>query len=189
MKNGLKVTNTVKHTKRIKTIMKTMTLIITVILTVSAVYAQSVTLKVEGNTDGGKQIDVLATSGSTFGYACASKNWSEAYVGKVFSPAAWLEIAAGLGLEDAKNPVRLGGWVWLGEGRVSFIHLFEDGGSGEWHKSIAAYQISDSLKAGLIDRAFYGRGITAEYKLGNGSKLNGAVYEGGKATLSLSHSF
>lgn len=169
--------------------MKIATLIITVVLTVSAASAQNITLKVEGNFDGGKMIDVLATSGRTFGYACMTKGWSEAYVGKVFAPASWAEIAVGVGLEDAANPVRLGGWVWLGEGHYSLIHLFEDGGSGEWHKTIAAYQISDSVKAGLIDRAFYGRGITAEYNLGNGSKLNGAMYEGGKATVSLSHSF
>lgn len=169
--------------------MKIALIAIAVMLTATLAFAQNITLKVEGNFDGGKQVDVLATSGSTFGYACMTKGWSEAYVGKTFSPAPWVEIAAGIGLEDAKNPVRLGGWVWLGEGRCSFIHLFEDGGSGEWHKTVVAYKVSNDLKVGVIDRAFYGQGVTAEYKLGNGSKISGAYYEGGKATVALSHTF
>ena len=163
-------------------------LIIAVILTATIAAAQS-TAKVEVNQDGKVQYDLLMQSQNAFGYACLTDGWNEAYVGLNYSPAEWCEVALGTGIESDQVSARIGGWVWLGKGRVSFIHLFEDGGSGPWHKTTLMYKISDNFKAGLIDRAFYGRGITAECNLGHGAKLGGAWYEGGNATVSLSHSF
>ena len=167
--------------------MKTMAMIVVVMLICSAALAQTA-VKLESNLKGGTSVDLLAVHNGTFSYALVCQNWAEAYVGKVFSPAPWFEIAAGIGLERADDPIRLGGWVWTGQGRYSLLHVWEQGGSGPWHKTIVMAKVNDHLNAGVIDRSFFGRGITAEYKLGQ-TKLTGALYDGGATTLALSHSF
>lgn len=159
-------------------------------LAVSAANAQcAATVTIEATSNGGKSIDLYACGEGTFAYACASKNWGELYVGKTYSPAPWIELAAGVVFETGQDTPRFGGSVWAGEDRFSFLHLWEQGGSGPWHKTKVMYQTSDELHIGLIDRAFYGCGITAEYKLGSSSKLSAAWYDSGKGTVSLSTSF
>jgi hypothetical protein len=167
--------------------MKTFALTIVMLLICSVALAQT-TVTLETNLEGGKSLAALYSDNNFFGFAqYCEGGWWQAYAGATYSPTQWSQVALGVGTEA--DGLRLGGWVWAGQGRYSFLHLFEQGGSGPWHKTMAMVKVNDSLNAGVIDRSFFGHGITAEYQLGGGSKLTGALYEGGVTTLALSHSF
>lgn len=165
------------------------TVMIAVMLVAASFVAAQTAVKIEGNLDGGKQIDLLTCHDGTFAYACVSEGWGEAYAGKTYSPAPWLELAAGAGLETGQDSLRFGGWAWAGQGHYSLLYVWERGGSGPWHKAIAMTKVTDALSLGVIDRSYYGRGVNAEYKLGSSSKLSAAWYGDGKGTVSISTSF
>ena len=164
---------------------------ITIVVLAVAVFvsiAGAQTVKVE-LSEGSTSVDCFWRGDGAFVYVSGSRNWAETYAGATYSPAPWAEIALGIGLEQADSPIRLGGWVWLGQGDVSFCHLFEDGGSGPWHKTILSLVINEHLKIGALDRSFMGRGAFAEIAISGDNVVNTTVYEGGDWTLSLSHSF
>ena len=168
--------------------MKTMLMAI-LILAVLASFAGAQTVKMEWGDDGSTNLGMFWRENGTFVYAFGSENWAEAYVGATYSPAPWAEVALGVGLEQADDPFRLGGWIWLGQEKVSFLHLFEDGGSGPWHKTTLSYAVDERLSVGAIDRSFLGRGAFAELALDEGRSINITDYEGGGWTASLSQSF
>jgi len=159
-------------------------------LTVTLASAQ-VTITSEINDSGKANIAALYSANNAFVFAQQCEGgWWQAYAGATYSDNIG-EVAyqLGLGLGTEKFGSRYGGWVWMGEGNFSFIHLFEGAGSGPWHRTIVKYQVGDKLALGLTDRAFYGRGVRAEYKLDRTFTLIGEAFEGGKSTLALSTSF
>lgn len=152
-------------------------------------FAGDTTLSVETAFAGTPCVSVYSANAQAFVFAQVATGWAQAYAGMKYSPAPWAEVSLGIGLEQADSPFRVGGSVWLGQGRVSALHLFEDGGSGPWHKTTVAYKATSELSLGLVDRSFCGRGLTAEYKLSNDTTLTVAAYNSGQKTAALSYSF
>ncbi len=158
------------------------------ILVVCTGFAGAQTVKMEWS-EGSTSLDCFWRGNGYFAYAFGSKHWAEAYGGVTYSPTPWADFGLGAGLERADDPFRYGGWVWLGQGDVSFCHLFEDGGSGPWHKTTLSLKVDERLTVGAIDRSFLGRGAFAELAFGDGQSINIADYEGGAWTFSLSQTF
>jgi len=100
-----------------------------------------------------------------FGYATVSEGWSEAYAGPTFSPNANFQVGLGLGVESGQDSARIGGFAWAGHGKASVTYLFEDGGSGPWHKLKAGYQVSSRANVQVLEKTSAGLGLGVEYKL------------------------
>ena len=153
--------------------------------------AQSTTVTLESNLEGAENISALYCQDNFFAFAqYCEGDWSQAYAGLSYADNIGdvaYQVALGAGAET--NGFRYGGWIWAGEGKFSFIHCFEGGGSGPWHRTIVKYQATDKVSLGVTDRSFYGRGVRAEVKISASTKLIGEYYEGGKSTLALSTSF
>lgn len=164
-------------------------IIITLIAVLAAALASAqTTTTIETNSSGMQNFAVLHCQDNMFGFVqYCEGGWWQAYAGATYSPNSWSQIALGAGAET--NGFRYGGWLWLGESKVSALHAFEGSGSGPWHRTIVKYAVSDKVTLGATDRAFYGKGLRAEYKLGNSSKVTGEYFEGGSATLSYSLTF
>ncbi len=95
---------------------------------------------------------------SVFGWGIGSQAWSEGLVGLDYAPTKWLEVNAGLGLEEAKNNHRASASVWVGGNKADAIILWENGGSGSWHKAVVGYQATKRLKVGAMTVAGVGTG-------------------------------
>ncbi|MBI2064184.1 MAG: hypothetical protein HYT66_00515 [Candidatus Yanofskybacteria bacterium] len=93
------------------------------------------------------------------------ERWAQAYVGPTYSPSSWLQVGAGLGIEQADNPVRLGSFVWMGRGRYSLLSIYEDGGSGHWYKSELNIKAAGWLGAGAIVQHMLGVGPRVELNI------------------------
>lgn len=109
-----------------------------------------------------------------FAWGVTSKGWSEAYVGLTYSPADWVSIQAGYGIETADDSGRFGATLWAGKGANSIFVAYEDGGSGSWHKLVLNHKFNTWLGAGAIDQTFLGTGPRVEVTTGK-VKVWGAV--------------
>ena len=90
------------------------------------------------------------------------KGYSEAYGGPTYSPKPWLQLAIGVGIEEAKNPLRSGGFVWLGNSKSSVLFIPEYGGSGFWWKLEANHKLTKSFGVGFLTERFKGSGLRFE---------------------------
>ena len=77
-------------------------------------------------------------------------------------PLPYLQLGFGLGLEQAKNPWRIGSMIWIGKEDWSVLSLFEAGGSGYWHQINAIYRLNRNIGIGLMEEAFTGFGPRLE---------------------------
>ncbi len=165
--------------------------VVVLLLVVCASFAgaQTTTVKLESNLEGSNNIQLLTGGENWFLFAQSFNDGrGQVYAGPKYSPTSWLQLAASAGAEKGQDSVRFGGWARASQDRFSLLYAWSQGGSGPWHKATAAYQVNDDLMIGAIDRAFCGRGATAEYKFGSGSKATVEYYSGG-TTVALSHSF
>lgn len=112
-----------------------------------------------------------------FAYALESKCWNEAYAGFTYSPTTWSQIALGYGQEQMPDPTRFGGWIWLGKGKVSCLYLFEDGGSGPWHKTVIQYQATPVVSLGVVSLMNQKLAPMAEIKLNKQTSLKLTGYQ------------
>ena len=102
-----------------------------------------------------------------FGWALVSKNWSEIYPGIFWQPASWLQLGAGLGIEQNQSKPRFGAFVWAGKGKVSVLGFFEHWGSGLWWRAIGMYRLNQTFQVGLM----------SQHKLGIGPKVEMEFYK------------
>jgi hypothetical protein len=116
-----------------------------------------------------------------FAYTTVSEYWSEAYIGPTFSPNANCQVGLGLGVESGHDSARWGGFAWAGQGKASILYLFEDGGSGAWHKLKTGYQISPRFRVEILEKTSAGLGLGVEHKLDANTCLRVESF-GGKAT-------
>ncbi|MEI7792789.1 MAG: hypothetical protein WCI57_04870 [Candidatus Berkelbacteria bacterium] len=115
--------------------------------------------------NGEKSIEVNVENSRTFAYVCMSKGWSEAYVGPTIQINKYAEVGVGAGIESGRENVRFGSFLWASKGKTSVFCVLEEGGSGQWHKVSADYQVAKNLKAGLVEQSNLGFGVSSEVKL------------------------
>lgn len=168
---------------REKRILLALTVLIAII-TMAGTAQAATTLGVEKNlATGGISFDLFGQSEISdqfgwFGYFLVTDGgYSEAYLGPTWAPISNLEIGLGYGIEAADDPGRFGGYVWTGKGKASLLCLYEDGGSGPWHRINLGYQVTPKLYLGVSDRSFYGKGALIWYKLDEKVNLQLNVYE------------
>jgi len=99
-------------------------------------------------------------------YMQAGQEWGEGLVGLTFAPTAWLEVSGSLGLENFNKPLREGASIWVGKGKLSFLSLQEDGGSGYWQKNVGKYQLTPTFAIGGLQQTFIGFGPYVEKMFG-----------------------
>ncbi|TSA44758.1 hypothetical protein D4R52_03720 [bacterium] len=87
-----------------------------------------------------------------------ASGYSQAYGGFTYSPKPWIQFAAGPGLEQAKNPARVGGYVWIGGKGNSLLLIAEYGGSGMWGKFEYNRKIGKYIGIGAMSERFKGTG-------------------------------
>lgn len=124
-----------------------------------------------------------------FAWALTSKGWSEAYVGLAYSPADWISIQAGYGLETADDSGRFGGSIWTGKGANSVFFAYEKGGSGSWHKLVLNHRFNNWLGAGVLDQTFLGTGPRVEVMTGKIKVWAAQLWLHGKPTTTAAVSY
>lgn len=171
-------------------IITSVALAVVVAFTGLAASAQATSVTLESNLEGRNDVQINICEDGWFLFAQKfNSGWSQAYAGLSCSPAPWCQVGFGAGTESAEHGLRLGGWLWLGYDRFSLLHLQEGASGGPWHRTLLTGRVDDRLSAGLIDRAYYGSGAVAEYKLGTSSKATLEWYEGGATAIAITHSF
>jgi len=167
-------------------------LIVVLMLLASVVAAQNC---VEIELDGKGATSITSTLNHDFGsgfgafaFLQDTRGWSQAYAGPTYSPCSEIQLGVGLGLESDTDEIRKGGFLWAGKGDFSFLGLYEEGGSGPWHKHWLMYNVDKKWSVGLVDRSFYGEGVVITRSLGSNDSLK---VEGYRSTLTAAwkHSF
>ncbi len=99
-----------------------------------------------------------------WGFALVEKGWAEAYGGLLYSPAKWVEITVGAGIEQCPALYRLSANVWMGGKGFSFFLATEkgDGPDNWWYKSFLKYRVK-KWNVGIMSWRFHGTGPLVEY--------------------------
>ena len=107
---------------------------------------------------------LLTKKFGVWGFALVEKNWAEAYGGVLYSPAEWVEITLGAGIEQCSSLYRLSANVWMGGQGFSFSLLTEkgDGPDNWWYKSVLKYKVGN-FNLGIMAWRFHGIGPLVEY--------------------------
>ena len=103
----------------------------------------------------------------TYFWIYKNKIWSEGYGGLTYMPTENLQLGAGLGIEDADNPLRLSSMIWVGDKKWYILSLLEDGGSGKWHQINALYRLNKYIQFGIMEEKFTGLGPRLELTIPN----------------------
>lgn len=87
-----------------------------------------------------------------FAYGQVHRNWGQMYAGPTLSPASWLKVGTGIGLEDidVSTPLRYGGFLWAGNEKDSFLAVADFGQSGYWWRVDTNHRLSDWFGVGLL---------------------------------------
>jgi len=98
-----------------------------------------------------------------FAYGEVHRNWGQIYAGPTFSPASWLKVGTGIGLEDidVSTPLRYGGFLWAGNEKDSLLAVANFGQSGYWWRVDTNHRFS----------AWFGAGLLAQRDAGIGPRL------------------
>lgn len=124
----------------------------------------------------------LTGGGDTLGYFAFAQllniGYQQFYAGPKVNPTDWLEIGVGVGAEKTPSSdwmTRTAGYVWMGKENLSLLGVYENGGTGPWHKVVLMYKVTSDLSLGIQNQAFFGTGARAEYALGKSTSLWGTV--------------
>ena len=172
--------------------MRQMAVVVVLMLLAVAVCAEDyVEVEIDGMGETNIVLNLDTDFGNGFGafaFLQDSRGWSQFYAGPTWAPCDEVQIGVGLGLETDSHEVRKGGFVWVGESRLSLLSLFEDGGSGFWQYHRLEYRLGGDWSAGMMDRTGYGKGIVVTRTLGSNDNIR---VEGYRQTLAAvwHHSF
>ncbi len=99
-----------------------------------------------------------------WGFALVEQKWAEAYGGLLYSPAKWVEITVGAGIEQCDALYRLSANVFLSGKNFSFLLATEkgDGRDNWWYKSFLKYQVG-KWNFGIQSWRFHVTGPIVEY--------------------------
>ncbi|MBN2854585.1 hypothetical protein JXK06_03600 [Patescibacteria group bacterium] len=100
-------------------------------------------------------------------FALVSEGWAETQLGFNYAPLNWISVGLSCGFEQNPALFRVGGSIWFGKGKTSFLTLLEKGSgpNNYWYKSTVAYKCSDALSLGVRAWRFNGLGPLVEYKV------------------------
>lgn len=157
----------------------TITAAIIAVITLFSFSAEANNVRIN-SLNGEKSIEVNLENNRTFGYACVSQGWSEAYVGPTIKISDHAGAGVGAGIESGCKNIRFGGFLWASQGDVSVLALLEEGGSGQWHKVAADYQLTKRIKVGLVEQSYLGVGVSSELKLTDQYTLQATEFLHGK---------
>ncbi len=107
----------------------------------------------------------LTRQTGTFVWFQADKSYGQSYAGLTYSPQQWLQVAAGVGLEQNKNPLRAGGFVALGSKKTKSLVVLEKGGSGGFWRVEFTRVLGQGFGLGGMGQSLRGVGPRLEYKL------------------------
>lgn len=98
----------------------------------------------------------------TYLWIYKNKVWSEGYGGITYMLTKNLQLGAGIGIEEADDPLRFSSMIWFGKNNWYLLSLLENGGSGEWHQINALYRLNKYIDIGLMEEKFTGFGPKLE---------------------------
>lgn len=98
----------------------------------------------------------------TFAWFLVGEHWAEGYAGLTYSPWSWCQAGFGVGLEQADDPWRVGGSLWIGNENLSVLTLLEDGGGQFWHRVVVNYRVNKVVGVGFMSEEFVGVGPRLE---------------------------
>lgn len=101
----------------------------------------------------------------TFTFFWVERVWAQAYGGLTYAPVSWLQVGLGAGLEQAEDPWRIAGSIWLGNKRWSALTILENGNSGLFYRSQFNIKATNWLGLGGFAERFNGIGPRAEIGL------------------------
>lgn len=125
---------------------------------------------------------------NSFGYYVFGQvvegGYAQIYVGPRFQVNDFeFGIAAGVeripGSGDAWT-LRRAGYVALGKEEFFALGIFEIGQSGDsWHKVVVTHAINSEWNLGVINQAFLGTGVRAEYAFSESVSIQGMAFSDG----------
>ena len=133
----------------------------------------------------------LSGGGETLGYYALGQSLStgyrQIYAGPKVNPTDWLEAGVALGVEEtsASAWTRRAGYVWLGRDKISLLGVYENGGTGPWHKLVLNYKVTTDLSVGIQNQSFFGTGPRAEYAFNKHLSLWGVVLKNETSTTTM----
>ncbi len=107
----------------------------------------------------------LSDRWGSFAWFQVQQGYSEVYTGITYAPKSWAQVACGVGLEENRNPFRVGGYLWLGNSKSSLLINPEFGGSGGWWKIEAMRAVSKSVDLGFLQERYKGSGVEIRYRI------------------------
>lgn len=118
-------------------------------------------------------------------YAFAEKEsdgYKQFYLGPKAKPFDWLTVGIGVGREfvpDESTSIRRSAYLNAELEKMSVWAIFENGGSGAWHKVTATYALNDRWGVGLMKETDLGFGPRVEYNIKKDVQFWIAVLRGG----------
>lgn len=100
-----------------------------------------------------------------YDYFQVDEGYAQCYFGPTFSPASWLQVGWGVGMEEGSSKTRFGGFLYLGEGPYYLLAVKEGGGAGAWHKVEFNTALSPWFGIGFMTQAFRGVGPRIEFNV------------------------
>lgn len=102
-----------------------------------------------------------------FAFSWVAEDYAQAYAGITYCPVNWIQLGIGGGLEQAEDPWRIAGSIWMGNESETFstLHIFETGGNGFFCRNQLNYQVIDWL----------GIGAFGEYLMGIGPRMQVSI--------------
>ncbi|MDI6820569.1 MAG: hypothetical protein QMD65_00095 [Patescibacteria group bacterium] len=99
-------------------------------------------------------------------WSLSGQYWSEAYIGPTFSPTIWSRVGVFYGIESANPAGRYATSLWLGIDEGSFLAIYENGGSGPWHRIVVNINFLKELGLGVMDQRYFGNGPRIQFNIG-----------------------
>jgi len=93
--------------------------------------------------------------------------YREFYVGPYWKPTDWLQLGVAIGRESDQgtNSFRRNAFAQIDTEKVFALAIYENGGSGPWHRVHAVYHLNEKSSVGGMTERFLGHGPRAEYKI------------------------
>jgi hypothetical protein len=89
-------------------------------------------------------------------WTLTGKEYAEAIVGVSYSPAPWVEVSFGPGIEQDPELWRVNANLWVGKDGFSYLGIVETGATGFWYKTTVEIPVAPFVKVGGFAQKFKG---------------------------------